>query len=217
MLKYRLNLNPKYVLIHLKNHHKINYHNLETITSKDIKILYKDYSQDIVDDFVWNCFVKYFNKNIHSNIYNLKMIEKIIKNLKIKLDFYAHREILNLHESQFTKIRPLKTQATSVQEWKNEKIYFQFLNIKLTFNSTINYYNNNLGDCYISNKRIIFENDEFEKTILIDKDSQIKIERHKIIIKNSINFKDKSIININNPETFMIAIKRSFNFKHLKK
>ncbi len=219
LLTHRVNLNLKYYLMYKQVSKKITYRNLKNIKYKDLEVLYSKYKKSYVDDYVFNCFAKYFNINKNYNSKRLKDISKIINTLKIDLDYYSYENIIKLYENQFNKIRPLKTQIGNFQKLKMEKIYFQFLKSRLTIISRNNKYKllrppSWFGNIYITNKRIVFVNDQVEKSIFLNNQikNKIDIKKHRVIIESTSNINNKYILIVHNYESLIIALKRIHKF-----
>ncbi len=215
LLRYRINLNFKYFLMESHIRKVVNSKNLVHIKYKNLKTFYQKYHKSFVDDYVFNCFVRYFNTNREYNTNQLEEISKIIKELKIDLDYYSQDSIMKLYESQFSKIRPLKTQSAPFQKFKMEKIYFQFLKSRLniiTDQHKLKFWINKpwFGNIYITNKRIIFVNDGVEKSIFLINKNHIKIKKHKVIIEGQYPVKDRYILLVHNYEALIIALKRVY-------
>ncbi len=220
LLTHRINLNFKYYLMYKEINKKITYKNISNIKYRDLEQFYKKYKKSYIDDYIFNCFVKYFNINQNYSSKRLKDISKIINELKINLDYYAYENIIKLYENQFNKIRPLKTQIGNFQKLKMEKIYFQFLKSRLNIISHHSKYKflkspSWFGNIYITNKRIVFVNDAIEKSIFLNNETenQINVHKNKVIIKSANHFNNKYILMVHNYESLIIALKRIHKIK----
>ena len=139
---------------------KINSFNINKLSKKAIKDIFKDEDQTLAKDYLHILVDKWFQKNYENNQPFLNTFKRLIRKTNIALDEKEKHDLTILEERVFSIDRHIKVLEVDFKLLKHEKAGAKFTKAKMFEQKKAHLEQLDEGDLIFTNKRVLFKGEQ---------------------------------------------------------